>query len=488
MKILSDILYGVALTETSGTMQVAISQIAFDSRQIVQGSLFIAVKGTQTDGHRYINDVIKQGAVAIVCEEMPNDFNPSVTYIRVQNSAVATALIAANFYNNPSAKLHVVAVTGTNGKTTVATLLYRLFISMGYKAGLLSTVENRINEQIIPATHTTPDSISLNKLLADMVAAGCQYCFMEASSHAIHQDRVKGVLFKGAVFTNITRDHLDYHGTFDLYIKAKQKLFDELSSKSFALSNADDRNGRLMLQNTKAKKYFYSLNTPVEFHAKLMENTFEGLLLQIEDTDVHTALCGEFNAYNLLAIYATARLLDVSKEEALTALSKLKPAEGRFDYIISSNKRIVGIVDYAHTPDALEKVLQTIQMVRSPKQQLITVVGCGGDRDRGKRPMMAKVASEFSDRLILTSDNPRSEKPEEILNEMKPGILPHKQSNTLIISDRQEAIRAAVQFADVNDIILIAGKGHEKYQEIQGVKHSFDDKQILKETLTQSGK
>jgi UDP-N-acetylmuramoyl-L-alanyl-D-glutamate--2,6-diaminopimelate ligase len=488
MKRLSDILYGVALLETIGSTDIGINDITFDSRTVQKGSLFIAIKGTVTDGHHYITDVIQKGAIAIVCETLPESVHPHVTYVRVAASAIATAVIAANFYNNPSKKIKVVSVTGTNGKTTVATLLYRLFSSLGYKTGLLSTIENRIGETVLPATHTTPDSITLNKLLAQMVSEGCVYCFMEASSHAIHQERVKNIAFTGAIFTNITRDHLDYHGTFENYIKAKKKLFDELPASAFALSNGDDKNGRIMLQNTKAKKHYYSLLAPAEFHAKLMENSFEGMLINIDGTDVHTSLCGEFNAYNLLAIYGATRLLGINKEEALTALSKLKPAEGRFDYIISPNQKIIGIVDYAHTPDALEKVLTTIQKIRTGNEKLITVVGCGGDRDKGKRPMMAKVASAYSDRLILTSDNPRSENPDSIIQDMRIGILPHKQSSTLMISDRREAIRAAVQFADAHDIILIAGKGHEKYQEIQGVKHPFDDKQILNETLLLSNK
>ncbi len=488
MKALSDILYGVALLETAGNMAAAIQSITFDSRQVTHGSLFIAIKGTQTDGHQYIDDVIKKGASVIVCEVMPKAFNHSVTYIRVQDSTVATSKIASNFYDNPSSKIKVVAVTGTNGKTTVATLLYRLFRSLGYNVGLLSTVENRINDNTLPATHTTPDSITLNKLLAEMADNACTHCFMEASSHAIQQHRIKNISFAGAIFTNITRDHLDYHGTFENYIQAKQKLFNDLPPSSFALSNVDDRNGRIMLQNTKAKKYFYSLNMPADFHAKVMENSFEGLLLQIEGTDVHTALCGEFNAYNLLSIYGATQLLGLSKEDALTAISQLKPAEGRFDYMVSPKNKIISIVDYAHTPDALEKVLQTIQKIRTGSEQLITLIGCGGDRDKGKRPMMAKVASEYSDLLILTSDNPRTENPEEILDEMKKGILPHKQAHTLVISDRKEAIRAAVKFSRANDIILVAGKGHEKYQEIKGVKYPFDDKQILNETLTNNEK
>lgn len=488
MKRLSDILYNVALLDVKGSTAISIEGITFDSRKVTSGTLFIAVKGTVTDGHQYISDVVQKGAVAVVCERFPETLQQNITYVKVADSAVATAMIAANFYDHPSKKIKVVSVTGTNGKTTVATLLYRLFMSLGYKTGLISTVENRIIDKVIPATHTTPDSITLNYLLAQMLDAGCTHCFMEASSHAIHQERVKYIAFTGAIFTNITRDHLDYHGTFENYIKAKQKLFDELPSAAFALSNADDKNGKVMLQNTKAVKHFYSLLSPAEFHAKLLENSFEGLLLNIDNTDVHTSLCGEFNAYNLLAIYAAARLLGVEKEAALTAISKLQPAEGRFDYIISPQQKIIGIVDYAHTPDALEKVLVTIQKIRTGNEKLITVVGCGGDRDKGKRPMMARIASEFSDRLILTSDNPRSENPESILEDMRAGILPHKVGNTLTIIDRKEAIRAAVQFASAHDIILVAGKGHEKYQEIQGVRYPFDDKQILNETFQNSHK
>lgn len=488
MKNLSEILYGVNLIQVIGKTNVNISSITNDSRKANNGSLFFAVKGTVTDGHQYIDNTISQGAVAIICEEIPKTIEPTICYVKVKDASIATAVIANNYFDAPSSKLKLVAVTGTNGKTTIATLLYRLFKSLNKKVGLLSTVENKINNKTFVATHTTPDSIRLNELLNEMVNDGCEYCFMEASSHAIEQKRTHALTFTGAVFTNITRDHLDYHLTFDNYIRAKQKLFDALPSTAFALSNADDKNGVVMLQHSKAKKYYYSLSTISDFSATLIENSFEGLHLSIDGIEVYTSLVGEFNAYNLLAIYSTGKLLGLDTNTCLTALSKLDPAEGRFDYIISENDRVIGIVDYAHTPDALEKVLQTINDIRTGNEKIITIVGCGGDRDKGKRPMMAKVAAELSDRIILTSDNPRSEDPSEILNEMKTGVPAHKTTKTLSISDRKEAIKAAVEFAQKGDIILLAGKGHEKYQEIKGVKHPFDDKQMLNEIFKSAHK
>ena len=488
MKRLSDILYGVSLLEVRGNTAVDITDMTFDSRVAKPGYVFIATKGTVTDGHKFIPTAVFQGTTAVVCEQFPETTEPSVTYVRVDDSTKALGLMAANFYDHPSKKLKLVAVTGTNGKTTVATLLYRMFNSMGKRSGLLSTVENRIGDIVVPATHTTPDAINLNKLLMQMVDAGCQFCFMEASSHAIEQGRIRGLEFTGAAFTNLTRDHLDYHVTFDNYIRAKQKLFDGLSTNAFALSNDDDRNGKIMLQNTKAKRHYYSLKNNVEFNGKVLENSFAGLIMNIDGVELHTALVGEFNAYNILCVYGVARLLGVDQTEALTAISTLHPAEGRFDYIVSKSDKVIGIVDYAHTPDALEKVLKTIQAIRTGNEQIITIVGCGGDRDKGKRPMMAKVAGELSDRLILTSDNPRSEDPNTILNEMKPGVPPHKATKTLSIVDRKEAIRTAVMLAQRNDIILVAGKGHEKYQEINGTKHPFDDKTILTQTLTEANR
>lgn len=483
MKKLSDILYKVNLLEVEGSTAIHILDITFDSRSVKEGTLFIATRGTATDGHKYIDSAIEKGAVGIVCEKIPSHTHDGITYVKVQDSSLALSVIADNYFDSPSSAIKVVAVTGTNGKTTVATLLYRLFQSLGYPCGLISTVENKINDTTIPATHTTPDSIQINKLLRDMLFAGCQYCFMEASSHAIQQNRVAGLNFAGAVFTNITRDHLDYHKTFENYIEAKKKLFDNLSSDAFALTNIDDKRGLVMLQNTKAKKQSYSLQTVADFTAKILENSFSGLLLNIDNTEVFSHLVGDFNAYNLLAIYGAARLLGEEKIKTLTAISQLQPAEGRFDYVISDRHKVVGIVDYAHTPDALEKVLSTIRSIRNNNERLITIVGCGGDRDSGKRPIMANVAAGLSDKVILTSDNPRSEDPNEILNQMKSGIAIPDIPKVLTIADRSEAIKTAVTFAQSGDIILLAGKGHEKYQEVKGVKYPFDDKMVLAETF-----
>ena len=466
-----------------GDTGIHILDITFDSRAVKEGSLFIAVKGVATDGHKFIELAIQQGAVAIVCDKFPADIKDGITYLKVPDSSVALGIIADNYFDQPSSRIKIVTVTGTNGKTTVATLLYRMFQSLGYPCGLLSTVENRINDSVIEATHTTPDAIQINRLLKDMLYAGCTYCFMEASSHAIDQNRLSGLTIAGSIFTNITRDHLDYHKTFDNYIEAKKKLFDNLSADAFALTNIDDKRGIVMIQSTKAKKYSYSLSVSADFTAKILENTFGGLLLNIDGVDVSTHLVGEFNAYNLLAIYSAAVLLGEEKLKVLTALSALQPAEGRFDYIVSDKLKIVGIVDYAHTPDALEKVLSTVKSIRTANERILTIVGCGGDRDNGKRPMMAKVAAELSDKVILTSDNPRSEDPNEILNQMKTGIPIPMIPNVLSIADRKEAIKTAVSLAHSGDIILLAGKGHEKYQEIKGVKHPFDDKQVLDETF-----
>lgn len=483
MKKLSDILYRVNLQEVKGDTATHILDLTFDSRAVKEGTLFIAVKGTVSDGHKFIDQSIHQGAIAIVCEKFPRDIKEGITYLKVPDSSVALGIIADNYYDQPSSKLKVVAVTGTNGKTTVATLLFRLFQSLGHPCGLISTVENRINDSVIPSTHTTPDSIQLNRLMRDMIFAGCTHCFMEASSHAIEQNRMSGLRLEGAIFTNITRDHLDYHKTFENYITAKKKLFDNLSSEGFALTNIDDKHGMVMLQNTKAKKYSYSLSASADFTAKILENSFNGLMLNVDNTDVSTHLVGEFNAYNLLSIYAAAMLLGEEKMKVLTALSALQPAEGRFDYIISDKMKIIGVVDYAHTPDALEKVLSTLRSIRTNNERILTIVGCGGDRDSGKRPMMAQVAANLSDKVILTSDNPRSEDPNAILDEMKSGIPVQQIPSVLSISDRREAIKTAVSLAHNGDIILLAGKGHEKYQEIKGVKLPFDDKEILSETF-----
>lgn len=471
------------LQEVKGDTGTHILDITFDSRAVKEGSLFIATKGTATDGHKFIELALQQGAVAIVCEKIPADVKDGITYLKVPDASVALGIIADNYFDQPSSRIKVVTVTGTNGKTTVATLLYRLFQSLGHPCGLLSTVENKIGDSVIPSTHTTPDAIQINRLLKDMIYAGCTHCFMEASSHAIEQNRLSGLKIEGAVFTNITRDHLDYHKTFENYIAAKRKLFDNLSADAFALTNIDDKNGIVMLQNTKAKKSSYSLTSAADFTAKILENSFNGLLMNVDGTDVSTHLVGEFNAYNLLAIYATAILLGEEKLKVLTALSALQPAEGRFDFIISDKMKIVGIVDYAHTPDALEKVLSTVRSIRTNNERILTIVGCGGDRDSGKRPMMAQVAAELSDKVILTSDNPRSEDPNEILAQMKTGITIQQIPAVLSIADRKEAIKTAVTLAQSGDIILLAGKGHEKYQEIKGVKHPFDDKEVLTETF-----
>lgn len=479
MKQLTAILKNVPVEQVNGNSDVTICALQMDSRKVKAGDCFIAVKGTTSDGHTYIDKCIEQGAIAIVCEVLPAQLNPAVTYVKVTSSAKALGQMAGNFYDNPSAKMKVVGVTGTNGKTSTVTLLFRLFRKTGANVGLLSTVQNQINEEVIPSTHTTPDAIALNALMKQMVDAGCSYCFMEVSSHAVEQRRIEGIQFTGAVFSNITHDHLDYHKTFENYLKAKKRFFDDLPSTAFALVNADDRNGRVMLQNTKAKQLTYSLKTAADYKCKVIENGVTGLQLDLDGVEMHTRLIGEFNAYNLTAVYGVARRLGVEKEEALTILSSLAPPEGRFDQLVSVNDKIVGIVDYAHTPDALKNVLQTIQAVRSGIEHVITVVGCGGDRDAAKRPVMAEIACRYSNKIILTSDNPRSEDPAEILRQMNEGVPVTDKKKVLTITDRREAIRTAVSLAGKGDIILLAGKGHEKYQEIKGVKNHFDDKEEL---------
>jgi len=484
MKLLSDILYKVRLEEIIGSTHFAISSIAFDSRKVKKDSLFVAIKGTASDGHTFISKAIESGAIAIVCEDFPKERLETVTYIKVKNSHEALGFIACNFFDNPSEKLKLVGITGTNGKTTTVTLLFNLFKSLGYPVGLLSTVQNKINNTVIPATHTTPDALALNELLQQMVEQGCEYAFMEVSSHAIVQHRVTGISFTGAVFSNITHDHLDYHKTFDEYIKAKKGLFDSLTSSGFALSNVDDKNGMVMMQNTHAKKYTYSLKTVADYKCKIIENHLNGLLLNIDGKEVWVKLIGSFNAYNVLAVYATAVLLRQDKINILTTLSNLNSVEGRFQYF-KSKGGVMGIIDYAHTPDALKNVLETVKDIRTGNEQVITLVGCGGDRDTTKRPIMAAIACDYSNKIILTSDNPRSEDPEEILNQMQKGISPADAKKTLRISDRKEAIRTACTLAKPGDIILIAGKGHEKYQEIKGVKHDFDDYSLFKETINE---
>lgn len=459
-----------------------ISEIVFDSRKAKSGTIFVALRGTTVDGHDFIAKAIAEGATTIVCEQVANK-EEDVHYIVVENSHYALGLMACNFYEHPSRELKLVGVTGTNGKTTVATLLYKLFLGLGQKVGLLSTVENRIGEQVLEATHTTPDALAVNRLLATMRDAGCDYVFMEVSSHAADQDRIAGLDFDGAIFTNMSHDHLDYHGTFQNYIYAKKKFFDNLSANAFAIVNTDDKRGAVMLQNCKAKGYTYALRSLADFKARIVENTMEGLILDIDGREVYSRLVGDFNAYNLLAVYAAALLLGEDKDELLTVLSNLTSAEGRFDYVRSTTAGIMGIVDYAHTPDALEKVLQTLQKLREGAGKIITVVGCGGDRDKTKRPIMAKMACNYSEQAILTSDNPRSESPEAILKEMEEGVPPSAKMSVLIIADRRQAIRTACRLAQKGDIVLVAGKGHEKYQEIQGVKHPFDDKKELQEAL-----
>jgi len=474
MRYLSDVIDGLAFTELQGSADVEITAIAFDSRAVIPGAMFVAVKGTLVDGHDYIDQAIKKGAVAVICEDLPAHTSGEVDFLMVADSAVALGIVAANFYDNPSAKLKLVGVTGTNGKTTIATLLYQLFRDLGYKCGLLSTVENQINGKVIPSTHTTPDPVELNNLLAEMVDSGCDYCFMEVSSHAISQKRIESLVFAGGVFTNLTHDHLDYHKTFLRYLNAKKEFFDGLPKDAFALTNSDDKNGNVMLQNTVAHKKSYGLKTMADYKARILENQFSGLLLQIDGEEVWFKMVGTFNAYNLLGVYATAMLLEQDKAKVLTSLSKLTGAEGRFEYITAPNK-VVGIVDYAHTPDAVQNVLSTIHDIRKGNEKVITVIGCGGDRDKTKRPIMAKTACEWSDKVILTSDNPRTEDPAQIIKEMEEGVDPAFKRHTLSIIDRHEAIKTACMLANPGDIILVAGKGHEKYQEINGVKNHFDD-------------
>lgn len=483
MKSLQEILYNVHITAIHGNREVTVNALHIDSRQVKAGDVFFAIKGVHADGHQYIAKAVELGAAVVVCETLPPDLKEDVCYVQVADSGEAAGVMAGNFYDNPSQHLTLVGVTGTNGKTTIATILFRLFTRLGYHVGLLSTVQNQIGDTIIPSTHTTPDAISLQALLAEMVKQGCAYAFMEVSSHAIHQHRIAGLKFAGGIFSNITHDHLDYHKTFDEYLKVKKSFFDGLPATAFALTNIDDRRGAVMLQNTKASKMTYSLRSLASFKAKILENNLTGLILNIHEKEVHFRLIGEFNAYNLLAVYGAAVLLGKDKDDVLQALSDIPGAEGRFDYITSAQDRIIGIVDYAHTPDALLNVLATIKKLRQGHEQVITVVGCGGDRDTTKRPVMAEVAAEHSDKVIFTSDNPRSEDPAQIIKEMEAGVPVHLRKRTLSITDRKEAIKTAISMAGKEDIVLVAGKGHEKYQEIHGVKHPFDDKQVLQETF-----
>jgi UDP-N-acetylmuramoyl-L-alanyl-D-glutamate--2,6-diaminopimelate ligase len=488
VKKLSDILYKVRITATNGSTNIDVKSVQIDSRKIEPGSLFIAVKGVGVDGHQFIDKAIAQGAVAVVGETLPKKQAAGITYVQTTSSAEAAGIITHNFYDQPTQKLKLVGVTGTNGKTTIATLLYQLFTCLGYQCGLLSTVENQIAGRIIPSTHTTPDAVSLNLLLHQMVQEDCTHAFMEVSSHAIHQQRIAGLVFTGALFSNITHDHLDYHKTFDEYIKAKKAFFDTLPSSAFAITNLDDKRGQVMLQNTAAKKYSYSLRTLADFKGKILDNTLTGLVMNINDQEVHFRLIGEFNAYNLLAVYGAAICLGEEKNAVLQCLSALNGAEGRFEYVVSPKEKVIGIIDYAHTPDALLNVLATIQKLRSGNEKVITVVGCGGDRDKSKRPVMGEVACEHSDKVIFTSDNPRSEDPMQILADMETGLNTAAKRKYVSIPDRKQAIKTAVSMAQTEDIVLIAGKGHEKYQEINGVKHHFDDKEVLSEMFELLGK
>jgi UDP-N-acetylmuramoyl-L-alanyl-D-glutamate--2,6-diaminopimelate ligase len=485
MKRITEILRDVNVLEMRGDSNIAVSSLTLNSRQATSKSLFFAVKGEQADGHLFINNAIENGAVAIVCEEIPTNANVStganITYIKVANSAQAAGKIASAFYDYPSSKLQLTGITGTNGKTTIATSLYNLFSIRGHKTGLLSTIENRIGNEAIPSTHTTPDAIELNALLARMVDNACTHCFMEVSSHSIVQNRIAGLQFKGGVFTNLTRDHLDYHKTFAEYLKTKKTFFDNLSKEAFALTNKDDKNGGVMLEGTNAKKYTYSIKSLANFKGKIIEDTFDGLLLELDKIEVATMFVGNFNAYNLTAIYASAILLGENRADVLRAISLLKPAAGRFETITGNG--INAIVDYAHTPDALENVLNTLNEIRQTSQKIITVAGAGGNRDKGKRPEMARIAFSLTDKLILTSDNPRNENPNNIINDMLQGLTPQQQKETLVITDRQQAIKTACTIANKGDIILVAGKGHETYQEINGTKHHFDDREEIRKML-----
>ena len=482
MITLKDILYKVSLEKVVGNTAVAFRELQFDSRKVGLDDVFIAIKGTQSDGHQFIKKAIDQGALAVVCQQMPKEIINGITYLQVQDSQQALAIMASHFYGNPSRELQLVGVTGTNGKTTIATLLYTLFTSAGYKVGLLSTIKVIIGATERSATHTTPDSLAINKYLRQMVDAGVAYCFMEVSSHGIDQKRTEGLHFAGGIFTNLSHDHLDYHTSFKQYRDVKKSFFDGLPKTAFALTNADDKNGPVMLQNTKARKYTYALKTIADYKAQILENQLQGLLLKINNQELWVKLIGNFNAYNLLAIYATAEQLGLEELEILQLLSTLESVDGRFQYLVSEGK-ITAIIDYAHTPDALKNVLETINTIRSGNEQLITVVGCGGDRDIEKRPKMGAIAAQLSTKVIFTSDNPRSENPDTIIQHIEAGVPPQHYKKTIAISDRKQAIKTACQMAKQHDIILVAGKGHETYQEIQGVRSEFDDRKTISELL-----
>ncbi len=487
MIILKDILYKVAIETVKGSTEICINKIEFDSRKVVDNDVFVAIRGTISNGHDFIEKAINHGAIVIVCDTLPQIIVTGVTYIQVKDTNAALALLASNFYGNPTQNLKLVGITGTNGKTTIASLLYQLFKKAGFKVGLISTVKIMVDEVEHKATHTTPDSLTINYYLAAMNYAGVEYCFMEVSSHGIHQKRTEGLQFAGGIFSNLSHDHLDYHPTFAEYRDVKKSFFDHLPKSAFALTNLDDKNGLVMLQNTYARKLTYALKSYADYKAQILENQLSGLLLKINESEVWVRLIGTFNAYNLLAIYGAAVELGLDKLEVLRFLSELESVSGRFQFIVSDDK-ITAIVDYAHTPDALENVLKTINDIRTNNEQLITVVGCGGDRDKTKRPIMAHIATSMSNKVIITSDNPRSEDPIDIIADMEKGVELQNQRKTLSIVDRKQAIKTACQLAGPNDIILIAGKGHETYQEINGVRQDFDDMKMVKELLEQLNK
>ncbi len=487
LKKLKDILYGVSVESVKGSTNIEVKAVEFDSRNMASGSLFVAQKGLVVDGHTFISGAILDGATTIVCEDFPNETPEGVTFVQVVDANEALAVLASNFYDNPSEELTLVGVTGTNGKTTIATLLADQFQKAGYKSGLISTIKILIGQKEVPATHTTPDSLTINRVLRDMVEHGVTHCFMEVSSHGIHQKRTSGLVFKGGIFTNLTHDHLDYHKTFAAYRDVKKSFFDSLPSTAFALTNLDDKNGAIMLQNTKAKKYSYALKTEADYKARIIENQFNGLLLNINGQEVWTKLIGSFNAYNLLAIYATSDLLGIEKYDNLRILSELDNVSGRFQHAVSKGG-VNAIIDYAHTPDALKNVLETINSIRTYNEQVITVVGCGGDRDRTKRPKMGNIASSLSNQVVFTSDNPRSEDPEQIIKEVEAGVRPENYKKTISIIDRKQAIKTACKLAQEGDIILVAGKGHETYQIIGDQKTGFDDFEITNQILTELNK
>ena len=486
MALLQDILYKVRISAVLGSTQTEISDIQIDSRKVISGSCFIAIRGSLQDGHDHVQQAIEKGAGVVVCEQLPAATLDKITYVVTPDTALAAGIMANAFFGEPSSKLRLVGITGTNGKTTVATLLYKLFTGLQFKCGLVSTVNYMIGTEGLPSTHTTPDAITLHGLLRKMVDAGCGYVFMEVSSHAVHQQRISGLQFSGAVFTNITHDHLDYHKTFDEYIRVKKSFFDGLPTSAFAISNLDDRNGAVMLQNTGAAKFYYSLKTVADVKGRIIDDSITGLQMLVNEQDVHFRLMGTFNAYNLMAVFAAAMCLGQDKQEVLRVMSALTGAEGRFEVMVSEKKNVIGIVDYAHTPDALENVIKTINDIRGNHAQLITVVGCGGNRDAAKRPEMGKIAARLSSKVIFTSDNPRNEDPETIIQQMEAGVEGQYYKKLLKITDRNEAIRTAVMLAAPGDVILIAGKGHETYQEIKGVKHPFDDKAIVRSILNQN--